>query len=115
MESSSNVIASPAIAASARRDELRGLFLATLGVAMFSFSLPATRLAVADLDPMFVAFGRAAVAAVFSVIVLRAWHAPRPSREQWRSLASSRSASSSASRCSRRWRCATSTPPTARS
>ena len=73
MESSSNVIAPPAIAASRRRrDELRGLVLATLGVAMFSFSLPATRLAVADLDPMFVAFGRAAVAAVLAAIVLRA-------------------------------------------
>ena len=87
MESSSNVIASPTIAASPRRDELRGLVLATLGVAIFSFSLPATRLAVADLDPMFVAFGRAAVAAVFSVFVLWAWRAPWPSRAQWRSLA----------------------------
>jgi drug/metabolite transporter (DMT)-like permease len=87
MESSSNVIAPLTVAASARRDELRGLALATLGVAMFSFSLPATRLAVADLDPMFVAFGRAAVAAVFAVFVLRAWHAPRPTRAQWRSLA----------------------------
>jgi drug/metabolite transporter (DMT)-like permease len=87
MESASNAIGQLSVAASARRDELRGLVLATLGVAIFSFSLPATRLAVADLDPMFVAFGRAAVAAVFSVIVLRAWHAPRPTREQWRSLA----------------------------
>jgi drug/metabolite transporter (DMT)-like permease len=86
MEGSSNAIAVPTVAESARRSELRGLVLATLGVAMFSFSLPATRLAVADLDPMFVAFGRAAVAAVFSVIVLRAWRAPRPTREQWRSL-----------------------------
>ena len=87
MEAASNVIDRAAIAASARRDELRGLVLATLGVALFSFSLPATRLAVADLDPMFVAFGRAAVAAVLSAIVLRAWRTPRPSREQWRSLA----------------------------
>ena len=87
MEASSNAIASPAVAASARRGELRGLGLATLGVALFSFSLPATRLAVADLDPMFVAFGRAAVATMFAVIALRASHAPRPTRAQWRSLA----------------------------
>src|SRR6187200_844072 len=87
MESSSNVIASPAVAASLRRDELRGLFLATLGVAIFSFSLPATRLAVADLDPLFVAFGRAVVAAVLGAVVLRALRAPRPSGAQWRSLA----------------------------
>src|SRR3954453_12079278 len=61
--------------------------LATLGVVFFSFSLPATRLAVADLDPFFVAFGRAAIAAVLSVIVLRALRAPRPRGAQWRSLA----------------------------
>jgi drug/metabolite transporter (DMT)-like permease len=71
----------------ARRSELRGLALATLGVAIFSFSLPATRLAVADLDPMFVSFGRAAVAAVLAAIVLRALRAPRPRGAQWRSLA----------------------------
>ena len=75
------------VAASARREELRGLALALLGVVFFSFSLPATRLAVADLDPMFVAFGRAAVAAILSAVVLAVWRAPRPSREQWRSLA----------------------------
>ncbi len=87
MESSSNVIAPTTVAALHRREELRGLVLATIGVAVFSFSLPATRLAVADLDPMFVAFGRAAVAAVLAAFVLRAWRAPRPSRAQWRSLA----------------------------
>jgi drug/metabolite transporter (DMT)-like permease len=67
--------------------EVRGLLLASLGVALFSFSLPATRLAVADLDPFFVAFGRAAVAAVLSVVVLRMLGAPRPRGAQWRSLA----------------------------
>ena len=66
---------------------MRGLALATLGVAIFSFSLPATRLAVADLDPMFVSFGRAAVAALLGAVVLRALRAPRPRGAQWRSLA----------------------------
>src|SRR3954453_15238536 len=90
MQPESNVIGRPAIAAStddARRAELRGLALATLGVAIFSFSLPATRLAVADLDPLFVAFGRAAVAAALGAVVLRALRAPRPRGAQWRSLA----------------------------
>ncbi len=98
MPGESNVIDDAAIAASgpagvedghglARRAELRGLALATLGVAIFSFSLPATRLAVADLDPMFVSFGRAAVAALLAAIVLRAVKAPRPHGAQWRSLA----------------------------
>lgn len=63
------------------------MLLALAGVVAFSFSLPATRLAVADLDPFFVSFGRAAVAAVLAVAVLAALRAPRPHGAQWRSLA----------------------------
>ncbi len=64
-----------------------GLLLGALGILGFSFSLPATKLAVADLDPWFVAFGRAAVAGVLALGVLRAVSAPRPSREHLRRLA----------------------------
>jgi drug/metabolite transporter (DMT)-like permease len=64
-----------------------GLLLGALGVLAFSFSLPATRLAVADLDPWLVAFGRAVVAGLLSVLVLTATRAPRPTSAQWRSLA----------------------------
>jgi drug/metabolite transporter (DMT)-like permease len=88
MEAASNVIAPLEVTHAARREELKGLGFASLGVALFSFSLPATRLAVADLDPFFVSFGRAAVAAALAVVVLRALRAPRPSgAAQWRSLA----------------------------
>ena len=66
--------------------ELEGLALAFVGVALFSFSLPATKLAVEGLDPWFVAFGRAAVAAVLSFVVLRALRARTPTRAQWRRL-----------------------------
>src|SRR3954449_4772510 len=83
----SNVIAVSAVTRRRHSGEVRGLALASLGVALFSFSLPATRLAVADLDPFFVAFGRAAVAAGLSVVVLRMLRAPRPRGAQWRSLA----------------------------
>ena len=64
-----------------------GLVLGILGILGFSFSLPATRLAVADLDPWVVAFGRATVAAALAAIYLLATRAPRPTREQARSLA----------------------------
>jgi drug/metabolite transporter (DMT)-like permease len=64
-----------------------GLVLGAFGILAFSFSLPATRLAVADLDPWFVAFGRAAVAAVLASVYLAATRAPRPNRPQVRSLA----------------------------
>jgi drug/metabolite transporter (DMT)-like permease len=70
-----------------RRDREVGLALGFLGVLSFSFSLPATKVAVADLDPWFVAFGRAAVAAVLAAIVLRVTHARRPTARQWRALA----------------------------
>jgi drug/metabolite transporter (DMT)-like permease len=63
-----------------------GFLLGALGVLGFSFSLPATRLAVADLDPVLVAFGRAVVAGLLSVAVLAATRAPRPTAAQGRSL-----------------------------
>jgi drug/metabolite transporter (DMT)-like permease len=64
-----------------------GVAIGALGILGFSFSLPATRLAVADLDPWLVAFGRATVAALLAVAYLRATRAPRPTARQARSLA----------------------------
>jgi len=64
-----------------------GLLLGALGVLAFSFSLPATRLAVADLDPWLVAFGRAVVAGALSVAFLLGTRAPRPTASQFRDLA----------------------------
>lgn len=54
----------------------------------FSLSLPATRVAVQqNLDPWFVAFGRAVGAGLLAWAYLRLTGAPRPSRGQWRRLA----------------------------
>jgi drug/metabolite transporter (DMT)-like permease len=64
-----------------------GLLLGSVGILGFSFSLPATRLAVEDLNPWVVAFGRATVAALLSAIYLAATRAQRPTRDQLRSLA----------------------------
>ena len=47
-----------------------GILLGALGVLAFSFSLPATRLAVQGLDPWFVAFGRAAGAGILAAVYL---------------------------------------------
>jgi drug/metabolite transporter (DMT)-like permease len=63
-----------------------GLILGLLGVLAFSMSLPATRVAVHDLDPWFVAFGRAVVAAGLAAVYLIAVRAPRPTGTQWRRL-----------------------------
>jgi drug/metabolite transporter (DMT)-like permease len=52
-------------------DETAGMLLGLVGVAMFSLTLPFTRMAVAELDPAFVALGRALVAAALGAIWLR--------------------------------------------
>ncbi|MET7426104.1 DMT family transporter [Dactylosporangium sp. NPDC005555] len=64
-----------------------GIVLGLLGVLSFSFSLPATRVAVGDLDPWFVAFGRAVGAGLLALGYLAVTRAPRPTPGQWRRLA----------------------------
>lgn len=51
-----------------------------LGVVIFSGSLPATRLAVADLTPLFVTGGRAVIAAMLGAAFLLALRQARPTR-----------------------------------
>ena len=68
-------------------DRRRGLLLGLLGVLAFSGTLPATRLAVAHLDPVFVGLGRALVAAVLAAAVLLATRSPWPARSAWPRLA----------------------------
>lgn len=63
-----------------------GVGLGALAVLLFSFSLPATRLAVEDLDPVLVGLGRAVVAGVLAFALLLAVGAPRPTSVQWRRL-----------------------------
>ncbi len=69
-----------------RGHETRGLLLGAVGMTCFSFTLPMTRLAVAELDPVVVGVGRAVVAAFFgSLIVI--WNRDRlPERRHWVSL-----------------------------
>lgn len=59
------------------------LFLGFLGVLAFSFTLPATRVAVEELDPVLVGIGREALAAVPAALILLATRAPLPTREQF--------------------------------
>ncbi|GAB4051980.1 DMT family transporter [Catellatospora paridis] len=68
-------------------DRVTGLTLGAVGVLAFSLSLPLTRIAVQQLDPWFVAFGRAVGAALLAGAYLRITGAPRPTPAQWRRLA----------------------------
>jgi drug/metabolite transporter (DMT)-like permease len=63
------------------------LFLGFAGVLAFSFTLPATRVAVEQLDPAFVGIGREVLAAVLAGLILVAARAPLPSRAQFRRIA----------------------------
>jgi drug/metabolite transporter (DMT)-like permease len=66
--------------APACRVENRGMLLGLLGVAMFSLTIPFTRMAVAELDPVFVALGRALGAAILAAAWLGWKRAPLPPR-----------------------------------
>ncbi len=57
-----------------------------IGVLIFSASLPATRLAVAGFDPLFLTSMRATIAAIIGLVMLAALRAPRPNRFQLVSL-----------------------------
>ena len=70
----------------------RGLLMGLLGIVIFSLTLPMTRLAVGTPDApqmsgIFVAAGRAVVAAALSALFLLAARAPWPKREDWWPLA----------------------------
>ena len=56
----------PTPAKIALSDETVGMLMGLVGVAIFGLTFPATRLAVADLPPVFVALGRAIVAALLA-------------------------------------------------
>lgn len=58
-----------------------------MGILAFSFTLPATRVAVGQLDGTVVGLGRALVAAVLAAAVLRATRQPLPPRRLWGRLA----------------------------
>ncbi len=66
-----------------RSIKLQSLFFGMLGVLGFSITLPATRLAVVDLDPTFVGLGRAVIAAGLAAIILWIAKAPKPVGRQW--------------------------------
>lgn len=73
-------------------NETLGLWLGLLGVTIFASTLPVTRLAVGpvehpQLDPIFVASGRAAIAGVLSILYLWLTKARKPSANHWSILA----------------------------
>ncbi|RYX91204.1 MAG: DMT family transporter [Comamonadaceae bacterium] len=68
-------------------DEIRGLWLGTLGVVIFALTLPMTRMADPQMSGLFIAFGRAVVAAALSAMFLVATRASWPRPGDWLPLA----------------------------
>ena len=62
------------------------MLLGVIGVLIFSATLPMTRLAVMDLHPVFIAFGRATIAGAGALILLAWRRPPWPTPRQWRLL-----------------------------
>lgn len=79
MERTSNV-SNPAL------EKTSGWINGFIGVVFFSGSLPATRLAVLEFDPVFLTVARAAIAGVLAVALLWLFRERRPARDQWFSL-----------------------------
>ncbi len=68
-------------------DEIKGMLLGVIGVAIFSVTLPATRIAVlGGLDTVFVAYGRCVVAALAAAVILVVTRQPIPPRRHWKRL-----------------------------
>jgi drug/metabolite transporter (DMT)-like permease len=83
----------PDIVAHVIRDDVaraktgQGVLLGALGVLGFSFTLPATKAAVVDLNGTFVGLARAVVAALLAVLVLSGARSSFPARRHWPRLA----------------------------
>ena len=73
--------------AAPRGSSAAGLGFGLLGVLAFSFTLPLTRVAVGQLDPLFVGAGRAVAAGLLAILVLAVLRQRFPRGRQWARLA----------------------------
>src|SRR3546814_18464102 len=79
-------VAARAALAESSPSEGRGLLLGLNGVAVFSLTLPMTRLAMADRDPVVFGLARSLLADAVAAVILLATR-PRPTRGgEWRAL-----------------------------
>lgn len=66
-------------------DDIKGMALGFVGVAIFSVTLPATRIALTGFDAVTVGLGRAVIAAAVAAVILAVTRQPWP-RKHWKKL-----------------------------
>jgi len=64
------------------KNETKGMLLGLIGVSAFGLTLPATRVVVPYLDPIFIGLGRAVLAALFAAIFLLWFRQKIPTKKQ---------------------------------
>lgn len=67
-------------------NETKGMIYGLLGVTIFGLTLPATRVVIPYLDPLFIGLGRAMIAALLAISLLIALRTKLPQRSQWPQL-----------------------------
>ena len=65
------------------RRQRQAVFLGLIGVVIFGLTMPATRAAVLELDPVFITLGRALLAALLAAITLAIARPQPPQRRDW--------------------------------
>ncbi|MDC1134229.1 DMT family transporter [Alphaproteobacteria bacterium] len=66
--------------------ETKGMLIGFVGIAIFSLTLPFTQMAVNEMSPFFLAFGRASIAGIFALILLLFNKSKFPNRVQIKKL-----------------------------
>ncbi|MGO3131156.1 MAG: EamA/RhaT family transporter, partial [Alcaligenes sp.] len=59
---------------------------AFMGVTVFAFTLPMTRLAVQSLDPWLIGMARASIGGILATVILLATRSRRPTATEWRGI-----------------------------
>lgn len=62
--------------------ETKGMLIGFIGVAIFSLTLPFTRIAVQEMNPLYISFGRGVIAGLCGMILLLATQSPLPTKTQ---------------------------------
>ena len=69
------------------KNETKGMLLGLIGVGAFGLTLPATKIIIPYLDPVFIGLGRAVLASFFAVILLFWFRQKIPTKNQIYQLA----------------------------